>query len=372
MAITLRADNRALTKNAKYSYLTQNYASAQSSVVVDNSNLASANDYALFGEFGSETAEIVQISTVTSATHTLNLATNTIFAHAESTKITIIPYNQVRFYHTATATYATDTLLSTENIQADSTHTIYQDTSNTTGFGWFVFYNSTSTDLTSNSNAIPYAGFGENSVKKIRDNFFSLLNNKEARLISDDEFFSWLNEAYSICINELNLVNKEFNVEASESISVVSGTSEYSMSGFDPPFSDVVSIYDETNNVYVEKIKLSEVDDWDENSGNTAKYYLRGSVVGFSPQPGEDVTMTMKYISTSPTLTSYYDNIDLPTNNYYFLKDYLMYRAIPKLNRGNAELYFNNFNMGIQRMKMVSHKRDNYQDRWEVADSANV
>ena len=78
------------------------------------------------------------------------------------------------------------------DIQADDFYTKAYDTTNTTGFGWFIFYNSTTAKATQNSNAIPYAGFENNSVKKILDSFFSQLNNKELKLISNDDAFIWL------------------------------------------------------------------------------------------------------------------------------------------------------------------------------------
>ncbi len=51
--------------------------------------------------------EIVQVSVVTAATHTLTVGT-TKFSHPESTRVTVLPYNQVKFYHTTTATYDTE------------------------------------------------------------------------------------------------------------------------------------------------------------------------------------------------------------------------------------------------------------------------
>jgi hypothetical protein len=142
----LKADNRQLLKNAKYSFALDNYLSGVSSIQVDNSVGFEANMYVLLGNFGSETAEIIKINTVTTATNTLSFTTTAKFAHAESTKVTVIPYNQVRFYHTATATFSASSHVTDYiDIQADSFFTIGEDTTNTTGFGWFVFYNSTTT-----------------------------------------------------------------------------------------------------------------------------------------------------------------------------------------------------------------------------------
>ena len=146
MAVTLKADNRSLTTGAKYSYLSTNYASGVSSLVLVNADGFSANQYVLLGNFGSETAEVARIATVTAATNTITLKDDagstltTRFAHSESTKVTIIPYNQIRFYWTATATFATGTpVTSQSDITASDWYSIGSDSSHTTGYGWFVF-----------------------------------------------------------------------------------------------------------------------------------------------------------------------------------------------------------------------------------------
>jgi hypothetical protein len=367
--ITLKADNRSLTINALYSYLNTNYLSGVSSLVIKNSSGFADNDYVLLGEFGSETAEVVQATTVTAATHTLTLGAATKFAHSESTKVTILPYNQVRFYRTVTATFsATAPLAAYTDINADSYYSTIKDATNTTGFGWFVFYNSTTTKASANSNAIPYAGFAENSVKKVLDNFFSDLNNKEQKLISNDEAFSWLNEAYNIAANELNLINREYNVAEPYDISVVVGTQEYALPD---TFSRATSVYDETNDVYIDNIDSAGID-FNEYSSNVTYYYIRGSYIGFTPNPTAAFSAHLRYKAKKTKLTSYYDNIEFPNNNYYFLKDYMMFRAGPKLQRQDKPDYYKLFFEAISRMKVNSHKQNASLDAWGIDPTANV
>ena len=113
-------------------------------MLVANSADFAADDYVLLGEFGAENAEIVQVQSVTAATHTLTFTTATKFAHPESTRATILPYNQVRFYQTATATFsATGPLTGYTDVTASDIFSRYTDTTNSTRFGWFLFYNST-------------------------------------------------------------------------------------------------------------------------------------------------------------------------------------------------------------------------------------
>ncbi len=173
--ITIKAENRQLTKNAKYSYLSDNYSSDKGSFVVVSSVGFEADDFILIGEFGQETSEILKINTVTAATHTIATTTNSKFAHNQDTKVTILKYNQVKFYQTATETYSESgnqlpkASAVDYDVQADQYFTLYYDTINTTGFGWFKFYNEHTAVATNESNAIPYADFNEYSVKKIFD-----------------------------------------------------------------------------------------------------------------------------------------------------------------------------------------------------------
>ena len=369
--ITLSADARQLTKKAKYSYLTQNYTSGQSAVVVSNSNFAIANDYVLFSEFGQQTSEIVKISSVTSATHTLNLATNTLFAHSQDTKVTVIKYNQVKFYQTAAATFdSNENYLGVVDVQANRTHTIYQDTTNTTGFGWFVFYNETTAKATTNSNAIPYAGFGENSVKDIFDSFFSLLNNKEMKLIDHADAFKWLNEGYAKMQNALNLSNPSYKVASEWTVTTVASTKEYALA---TDFSNLVSVTN-ADGKDIRFISLADVpknDDDESYTDESVKYFLRGSYIGFSPVPTSADTYYVYYKKKTAALTSYYDNVDLPDNNFYPIVDFMLYRASPKIGR-NAKEYKDDFDNSIKEMKIISNKQNENNDSWTIDQYANV
>ena len=425
--ITLKADNRALTKNAKYSYLADNYLSGVSEIVVINATSFAANDYILLGEFGSETSEILQISDVSSESpsnspsnspsqstskspsssespsnspsfspsnspsispsasvspsaeavverdpNALTLVSVTRFAHPQDTKVTIIRYNKVRFLHTDTPIPPTDTSPAISgyiDVQADDFYTVYQDNVNSTGFGWFLFYNYTTMKATVASNPIPYTGFEESSVKKIFDAFFSLLNNKELRLITNEDAFRWLNEAYSIAKNELNLVNVEFTVPAEITIATTAGISEYQLPA---NFSNLISVSDESGEA-INYVEIKDTRRADKMSFfSKVGYYIRSNYIGFVPVPKGDVSFYIYYASKTTTLTSYYDNIDLPDNNYFPLLDHMLYRAAIKVGRPNAADYQAEFDKGIQRMKVVSIKQSASKDSWSIDAQSNV
>jgi len=371
--ITLKADNRNLTKNSKFSYLSDNYLSGVSALVVTSDVGFSTNDYVLIGEWGSETTEILKISSVTSATKTLNLSSATKFSHSESTKIYILDYNQVRFYHTTTTTFsATDPVTGYIDIQPDSYFTVTEDATNTTGYGWFIFYNSTTTSATTYSNPIPYGGFSENSVKKILDIFYSMLNNKEQKLIDNADAFRWLNEAYAKAQNELNLVNNNYTIPTPYSISIVSGTAEYALPD---AFGKIIAVYYNSGgeNLLIDCIDILEVPKYNSFPSIRPKYYLRGTYIGFSPTPTSSATYYVYHNQKSSVLTSYYDNVDLPNNNFYFIVDWMLYRAKEKLLDYQTSLEHKKaFGEGIASMKMTAHKQSNNPESWTISQYANV
>lgn len=367
---TLKADNRILTKNTKFTFLSDNFVSGVTALTVTSNSGFAANDYILLEDFGNETAEIMKINSVSGNT-TINTTAATVFAHSESTKVTKIAYNQARFYHTTTATFSAGTPLGTVDLDAQSPYTQYSDTANSTGFGWFVFLNEHTSTNSSPSNPIPYTDFDPNSAKKIIDSFLSSSNNKEMKNISFEEAFRWLSEAYSIAYNELNLVNQEYTTPSLYTISVSSGTQEVALPS---DFSKLISVTD-SDGGDIDYIKQKDIEYIKENgSTDTPRYYIRGAYIGIVPVMTADSTFYIYYNAKSGTISSYYDSIVLPNNNYYCLSDYMMYKASPRLGMSVTEgrSYLDSFNMSIERMKVTSVKQNANQDSWGIADSANV
>ena len=201
------------------------------------------------------------------------------------------------------------------------------------------------------------------------DRFFSLLNSKERKLISDADALSYLDEGYSEAKSELNLVNDEYNVSDEYDFSIVSGTSEYALPD---NFSSILSLYNGTDKKDIGFIKLANVPNWDSESSNVVKYYLRGDYLGISPEPTEDITYTSRYKTKSAVLSSYYTNISLPNNKHFILLDFMMFRASLKLKNGEGSNYYKLFENSIQKMKIGAHKRSNNRDNWGIESSSNV
>lgn len=366
MAIVLKANNQELLINAKHSYLSTNYSAGVTTLIVVNGDGFAVDDYLLLGEFGNESSEIVQVSGV--ATHSLTVG-NTKFAHSESTKVTILPYNKVRFYHTTTTAFSALVQVGSDtDIQADSLSTIISDTTYTTGYGWFCFYNSTTLAITQNSNYIPYTGFASNSVRKIIEDFYSQLTVTEQKLVSTSEILSWLSEAYSVAKGELNLVNKEFSAEDHYDLAVTANLAEYSL----PDNLDyILSVYDDDNDEELDRINIKDIDKNNESTDNATKYYIRGIYLGFSPTPDAAGNFIVRYTTKPADVTSYSDLIVLPGNNHYILKDYIMFRASSRLKRPDGANFLASFYKGIERIKLIAN-RGGGESSWSIDEHASV
>lgn len=379
--ITLRSDNRILTINSKYSYLVDNYASGSSSIYITNTDGFSDDDFILINEFGQENAEIFRCGTIVPGTGEIPLLdsngapTTTSFAHSESSKVYIIPYNKIRFYWTASTgtiadenpTFDTDNPISGYiELEPSSEFTMFDDNTNPTGFGWFVYQNSITSDESEESNPIPYTGFDYNTVANIFSDFDSLLNVNELKLVSMSDKLSWLNEALSLIKNKLNLTNTEYTVSTEQTINVTSGTAEYLLPA---DFADLVYIRDDTSEK--NPIPFMKISSAQTNTGTETSYYLRGRYIGFTPAPTTDMTVKYGYRANATRVTSLSTYIDLPDNAFYSIKDFMMYRASLKFKNPEASTYYQSFINSVNLSIQSAVKRDANLDSWDIVSNAN-
>jgi hypothetical protein len=379
--IILEGDNRILTTAQKYTYTETNYSSDVSSLTVLNATDSSfaANAFLLLGNFGVEEAEIVKIATVNSNTGVITLAAPTVFSHSESTRVTVIPYNQIRFYHTTTTTFdigtATD-LSGKIDLQPSDWFTTYSDESNSTGYGWYLFYNSVTDTYSQESNSIPYAGFDTDTTENILADFFSMLNNKELQIVTREDALSWASEGYGRMRNKLNLTNTEFTSSALSTIAIVADTIEYDL---ETDFDHLVSItsgLDTTdpgkwggNKRGIPFISLSAAYTY---NGTDTRYYIRGNKIGFLPTPQASATYHYLYLKRGSRLTLNTDEVDLPNGGEYVIKDYMLYRAYQKFQNPIHKVYFEAFTNGLNDMIISSIKKDASLAAWGIEHSSNV
>lgn len=387
--ITLSADNRSLLIGSPFTYLSGNNTSGQTSIVVANASDFSVGNFILVGLFGNPNAEIFQVINVDQNNQIIGLGdvngaqTSTKFSHPESSRVTVLPFNQVKFFWTAlTGTIQDETpvpninnpLSSWMQIDPSTWFTSYNDGSQTSGFGWFLFQNSSTGEGSQWSNAIPYAGFATNTIQFIFNDFLSLLNNRELKLVTNQDMFSWANEGTALIRNKLNLSNPEYTASTPQTITFVSGMNEYLLPS---DFGDLVQIVDAESSP--RPIPWISIKDAMSYVNAELRYYIRGRYIGFVPTPDQFLvqnpqlsTATYIYRSKGGRFVGLDDPVDLPDNGAFVLKDWMMYRASLKFQNPNAQVYYKAFNDGLNQMIVSSLHRDANLDSWGIAPWANT
>lgn len=166
----LKAYNRALTQDREKTYLTSSIAAASTDLVVAavDTNSWADNDYLIIGEIGSPTAEVMQVNGAVSDGTALTVdrsgaAGGTRFAHSSGEPIYRLDYNRVEFNRNTADTTTGVSVLTTVEIQPDDEFTRYEDTANTTGYGFVRFNNETSGAFSAYSDGVNYEAAGEGS-----------------------------------------------------------------------------------------------------------------------------------------------------------------------------------------------------------------
>jgi hypothetical protein len=393
MAILLKADHRTLLNDAKYTFTNQSYPANTQTFHVANAEGFFNGCYALFGNFGSETAEIIQVTTVIPTSpalatdHQLICSSPSQFGHPESTRVTILPYNKIKFYWTATPPPVVPTpsipvdnfptftgvvpLTTYLDIQCNDWYTITTDETHASGYGWYIFYNATTLYCSTPSNPIPYAGFDYGTVKETMDGFFSLLNQKDAKLISNADAFSWMNEGVSVARTELNLVNTDYNASPMITLNLEAGVLEYRLPD---DFSDLLSVSTMEGQA-VDFIAFADIPiyAYARPQLSPGRYYVRGKNIGIVPTPQVAGQIQYRYLSKGTKMDSYEDNVDLPDGGFYIIKDYMLYRAYMKLsNPQQANLNMQAFRNGLNLLKLSAVKRSANLDCWSIAYQASI
>ena len=180
----LKAFHNKLTENRYSTYLTAAADAAATALTVADTDLApdalssniwANNDYMLVGEFGEETAEIMQMAAAVTSATSLTIdregsSGGLRYAHAIGTKVHRIDFNQIRFVHSTTAASADidNANLSTPNLVPSSLFTSYEDTTNTTGYGSYRYRNATTAGFSSYGAFVLYTGHTVRSLWNLR------------------------------------------------------------------------------------------------------------------------------------------------------------------------------------------------------------
>lgn len=164
----LKAYNRTLVDDREKTFLTGGVSvdGTALTVIAVDSNAWADNDYIIVGEIGSPNAELLQIASAVSDGTSLVVdrlgSGGARFIHSIGEPVYRIDFNQVEFSR-ATTLDGAGTILSTSEIQPDDEYTRYEDTTNSTGYGYIRFKNSTTGAFSSYSDGVNYTVSGAGS-----------------------------------------------------------------------------------------------------------------------------------------------------------------------------------------------------------------
>ena len=199
--------NRILTENRESTQLTAAIAAGATVLTLKaiDSNAWADNDWILVGEIGSPNAEILQINGAVSSGTSLtveNAGGGARFAHSVDEPVYRLDYNQAKFYRNATDNFTGAALLATKNLQMDDFETRYDDTANTTGFGFVRFFNSETSALSPVSDGMPYAGQERKSLGEMIKKIRTLVDEQDSNFLTDDEITDAINDLQRDIIDE--------------------------------------------------------------------------------------------------------------------------------------------------------------------------
>ena len=305
----LRADARNLIFNQPNTILTVAVTATDTTLTVANNGGFANNDYLLIGKIGEEKSEIKKIGAAVSAGTSITIAA-LLFSHDQDTPVSKIGYNQVRFYYGTTNVSDDSSALATaQDIEPSEVFNYYEDTAHTTGYGFCRFYNSTSTDYSVYSDAIPYTGYTAKMLRSMRKKVRRLINEV------DEQNSPITNEEID---DELNMSQKEIAhdrlwsfYEKTKSFSSVANQYEYSLA------TNVFKVYDamfDTQPLAITDLHRWEILRWDsDTTGDPTHICAWGNKARVYPYPSasaDTTTLGAAITTTTATTITVADNSD--------------------------------------------------------------
>ena len=184
------------------------------------------NDYLLFGNPGDEKTEILQVNDAAiDLTVTIGAA---VYLHPAGTPVYLIAYNQIEFSIATTETGTKTTLQAATALVVDGMEHIYDDTTNTTGFGFYRYKNAETATFSGYSDPIPYAGYDLDAAQTIFDRALSVTSTEVSPRMRYEILFSFLNDFVAYA-NSVNIAWSEAKVIDTEMATLTEGDFEIAL-----------------------------------------------------------------------------------------------------------------------------------------------
>jgi len=291
------------------------------------------NLWAVIGNPTEEQAEIKKVSSVTNK-DTIILASNLDFTHEKNCKVTLIDFDQIRFYKSSTID-GSYSLATTKNIAIDEPYTSYIDaTALSTDYFKVSFYNSQTSNESSLSDPMPAFGFPAYALAMLVEAFLEEVQDKLEKFYKRVEIIRWINDCKNDCFNKL-AENNENYYSGYHEIALVAGQNEYDLHSTFKKAKMIQVCYDGVNSRLAHHEDLANTHPDREYSESDPKYYLKGqNEIGVRPTPVTAATAKIIKIWSEDHPADLVDDADeLPTplNRYLdMVTNYLWYRALRK------------------------------------------
>lgn len=271
----LKVRNADAIKIEQSTRLTSSASSGASTLTVQNIAGFGVDDYIVIGRIGDEKSELVKLhaSTAPSGT-TITLSSTIARSHPRDTVIQKIAYNQVEFSR-ATTSGGSKSVLTTTDLTVDREFTVYNDTTNSTGFGYARFKNATASTFSDYSDEEQYPFWKQNSVGRIIDSIYSRANEVDETFVSRVDVLGFIQDF----IDDVNDRKKRWRHE--EASLDKSNTTTLGGETFTLPTSIKYLGNESIDTIYIEnEPPLSYIgqDEWAERLVGVARSTLNGGV----------------------------------------------------------------------------------------------
>lgn len=313
-----------ISSNIK-TFLSQDYTSGTTLYVDDGSGFTNGN-YVVVGEPGLEKTEITSLTAAPGSSSMTIGALN--FPHSKGTPVYFTRWDKYSLQYQTSSTGAWTTYASMPaSLRWDAQNTEYRDASATTTYQWrYRYYSTEETAYSDYSDTISASGWSEATVGYMVRNIRKIINDPEAKTISDAEVIRFINAAQ----DKIYTLYKHwwFLFKEGTVIDTVASTDKYSLPTDFGRMHTLLFNYvsGATNTTYPLKyISITEMDyltrDNTANDDDNVKYFtiLPGDstnptgYIRLEPTPATaGLDMTPRYYKTFTKLDSYADATECP------------------------------------------------------------
>lgn len=326
-----------------YSYLSSAHIAGGTTVNVKNIN-SFTDQYAIqIGKTGQEMSEIKIISGVPAGT-SLNTSGTLTYDHPLDTPVFQIHYDKIIFKRSTTGTAGSASPLATVSITPDSLYTEYNDTSGAVSYAYKTqYYNSVSSDVSSESDWFLASGPSFYSLQKLRDRARKALYN--STYITDDTVIDdWINEWLEEMTNVAIKANRGYALGTAQYAFGTAGYGTITEAGFKQANKFEIT-YDGITYVTSAEIPLNQYSEGDVFSTIYPAHSWEGETVFRTLPFGQAGTVRLSFGKLNTPMQD--DSDELPQSLRGYTTgciEYVLYRAYDNDNKDQqADKHFNRY-----------------------------